>query len=244
MERNPTERKLHTLIYLRIKNLYNQATMRFANQKTLWDDFFVFMTSTTSKADDSEVSAVLDNTLLHHGHRVENWMKYIKWERAIQTNDNKVKNLLLRAIQRHPENEVLHIEFIDVELSNYRELPTDNVLDNVKLLYNNARKSISDLTFKAAVLDQLNKYSFTKELQLTVLEDMKSMHCNEELFWHVLAQRELNGLLTFDEVRNGQQDGNESKSQSEKVNIKRCVKVYEGALSKVREIVLLIVLAS
>lgn len=234
-ERNPKERKLQNLIFQRIKGLYNQATVRFPNHKTLWDEFFVFTTSTISKSDYTEVSAVLDNTLLHHGHHVENWLKYIKWERAILTNDKKVKNLLLRALQRHPENEDLQIEFMDVELFNYRELPTENVIDNVKLLYNNARKSISSLIFKAAVLDKLSKYQFTKELQLIVLDDMKSMHCNEELFWHIIAQRELSGLLTFDADRNAELENIEPKNQSLKVNIKRCIKVYEAALSKVGE---------
>lgn len=235
-ERNSNENKLNNSILQRIKGLYNQATTRFPNQRLLWDEFFTFMMRSKSKFDNSDISTLLDNTLLHHGHHVENWLKYIKWERAIQTNEKKVKNLLLRALQRHPESEDLHIEFMDVELSNDRDLTTQNVLDNTILLYNNAKKTISSLTFKATVLNKLNNYAFAKPLQLLVLEDMKSVDCHDELFWHILAQRELKGLPTFDEFRNKQLLEKEPKSESQKISIKRCVKVYVSAVSKVMTI--------
>lgn len=238
-ERNPNEHKLVNLINQRIKGLYNQSTKRFPNRQSLWDEYFVFA-STMSKSDYSEVSSVLDDTILHHGHHVENWLKYIKWERAIQTNETKVKNLLMRALIKHPTSEYLHLEFLDVELSNDRELPVETVIDNAKLLYTNAIKNFRNdrsvsveriLTFQAAVLDQLNKYSFTKDMQLMVLNDRPDdKYLEEELFWHILAQRELNGQITLDKDRNEP----ESEMGSQNMNIKRCVKVYESALTKVR----------
>lgn len=225
--------KLKNSIFHRIKSLYNEATKRFPNEKHLWDEYFMFITSTDLNTDNSDVSAILDSMVTHHGDHIEPWMKYIKWERTIKTNESKLKNLLMRALHRHPESEELHIEFMDVELSNHRNLPTQNVLDNTILLYNNGRKRISSLSFLATVLDLLNKYTFSKPLQLKILDDMKSMYCNKELFWQILAQRELKGLSTFDEVRNKKLEENESQIQLRKVNILRCVKVYEAGLSKV-----------
>lgn len=241
LERNPREHKLHNLTNQRIKGLYNQSTKRFPNRKSLWDEYFVFI-STMAKSDNSEVSAVLDNTILHHGHHVENWLKYIKWERAIHTNETKIRNLLMKALQNHPKSEHLYIEFLDVELSNDRESPVVTVVDNATLLYNNAMKNYrSDksftiekiLTFQAAVLDQLEKYPFTKTMQLMVLQDYDDNYLTKELFWHILAQRELNGQITLDKNRNKQLNDTDPTIESKKGNIKRCVQVYEGALSKV-----------
>lgn len=239
-ERNPREYKLLNLTNQRIKGLYNQSTKRFPNRKSLWDEYFVFI-STMAKSDNSEVSAVLDNTILHHGHHVENWLKYIKWERAIHTNETKVRNLLMKALQNHPKSEHLYIEFLNVELSNDRELPVQSVIDNATLLYDNAMKNFRSeksypiekiLTFQAAVLDELEKYPFTKDMQLMVLQDYDDNYLTKELFWHILAQRELNGRITMDKNRNKQLNDNEPTIESKKVNIKRCVEVYEGALSK------------
>lgn len=230
-EQNPNDSKLKNSILQRIECLYNEATQRFPNEKSIWDEYFIF--TTTSIHSKSDGSAILDNMIIHHGHLVELWLKYIKWERVEKSNERKVKNLLIRALQRHPESEDLYIEFMDVELANYRDLSPQNVLDNTIMLYNNARKQISTLSFLTSVLHRLNKYSFSKPLQLTILDDMKSMYCNKELFWHILAQRELNGLATFDEKRNKKLEQNESQSKLQKVNIQRCVKVYEAAVSKV-----------
>ncbi|XP_037029458.1 U3 small nucleolar RNA-associated protein 6 homolog [Bradysia coprophila] len=242
-ERNAKEHKLINFIGQRIKGLYNQSTHRFPNRKSLWDDYFVFITSTLSRADNAEVSAVLDNTILHHGHHVENWLKYIKWERAIRSNETKVRNLLMRALMKHPTSEDLHFEFLDIELANERELSETDVTGNVTLLYTNAIKSLRNdnsvpaerlLTFKAAVLDLLEKFPFTRDLQLMVLKDVHDEHIKEELFWHFLAQRELRGQLTLDEAQNQLLDQKvDAEGKSQKLNIKRCVKVYEGALSKI-----------
>lgn len=149
----------------------------------------------------------------------------------------------MRALIKHPTSEDLHLEFLDIELENERELPQMDVTSNVKLLYTNAVKSLRNdnsvtaervLTFKAAVLDLLEKYAFTSEMQLMVLKDVDDRHLKEELFWHILAQRELHGRLTLDEVKNVQPDSTHvSVVKSPKLNIKRCVKVYETALSKV-----------
>lgn len=243
IERNPNEHKLVHLTNQRITGLYNQSTKRFPNRQSLWDEYFVFA-STMPKSDYADVSAVLDDTILHHGHHVENWLKYIKWERAIQTNETKVKNLLMRALIKHPTNENLHLEFLDVELSNVRQLPEQNVIDNGTLLYHNAMKHFRNdksvrveriLTFQAAVLDLLSKYSFTKQMQLMVLNDKDDSYLKEELFWHILAQRELNGQLTYDVDRH-ERLGDEPAMESQSVNIKRCVKVYQETLSKVRAI--------
>lgn len=243
-ERNAKEHKLTNLISQRIKGLYNQSTHRFPNRKSLWDDYFIFITSTLSRADNAEVSAVLDSTILHHGHHVETWLKYIKWERAIRANETKVRNLLMRALIKHPTSEDLHLEFLDIELANERKLPETDVTSNVTLLYTNAIKSLrSDkavpaekiLKFKAAVLDLLEKYPFASEMQSMVLKDVDDAHLKEELFWHILAQRELHGKLTMDEGRNAQLDRDDGSSvRSQTLNIKRCVKVYESALSRVR----------
>lgn len=242
-ERNAKEHKLTNLISQRIKGLYNQSTHRFPNRKSLWDDYFIFITSTLSRADNAEVSAVLDSTILHHGHHVETWLKYIKWERAIRANETKVRNLLMRALIKHPTSEDLHLEFLDIELANERKLPETDVTSNVTLLYTNAIKSLrSDkavpaekiLKFKAAVLDLLEKYPFASEMQSMVLKDVDDAHLKEELFWHILAQRELHGKLTMDEGRNAQLDRDDGSSvRSQTLNIKRCVKVYESALSRI-----------
>lgn len=242
-ERNAKEHKLLQLISQRIKGLYNQSTNRFPNRKQLWDEYFVFITSPLARSDNSEVSAVLDNTILHHGHHVDSWLKYIKWERAIRSNETKVRNLLMRALLKHPTSEHLHLEFLDVELSNERESSVSVVVDTVTLLYGNAMKSFRNdksvpsekiLTFQAEVLGMFEKYTLARDLQLMVLKDVDDSHLKKELFWHNLALRQLNGQLTLDE------DGNvEPEMESQKENIRRCVKVYQGAVSKVNLEILL-----
>ncbi|KAJ6639809.1 U3 small nucleolar RNA-associated protein 6 like [Pseudolycoriella hygida] len=244
--RNYKEHKLINLIVQRIKGLYNQLTKRFPSRKPLWDEYFNFLTSKQSKSDNSEISALLDNMLMHHRHNVEVWLKYIKWERAIQMNEKKVRNLLMRALMDHKNNEDLHIEFIDVELSNHQQVGEQVVLDRVMLLYNNAKlvyneekpaERMKSLSFKAAILDKLGKFSFTKEIQLKILDDMQSnKNCETELFWHIMARRELNGQITLDQERNKRLEGNSSAYESERVKIQRCVNVYKGATSKINTV--------
>lgn len=245
-ERNRTEHKLVNLVTQRIKGLYNQSTKRFPQRKPLWDEYFVFVTGALAKCDNSEVSAVLDDTILHHGHHVDSWLKYVKWERAVQqqtgNETTKVRNLLMRALQTHRTNEQLHLELLDVELANDRKLPVVNVCENATLVYQNAMtefradKSVPVdriLAFQAAVQDQLVRYPFTKQLQLMVLDDVEDKYLLHELFWHHCAQRELKGQLTADEQRNKQLDIGEPAIESHKVNIRRCVQVYEGAVAKI-----------
>lgn len=114
----------------------------------------------------------------------------------------------------------------------------------------------SEINFFIEMLNIADKFPYANPLQQTILDDMRSAFPNEELLWHTLAQRELNGMspndctINFNEMIKNEEDKGEQediKPNTSKMNvdsiapashtlkkrIEMCVQIYDEAVKVV-----------
>lgn len=129
-----------------------------------------------------------------HGDKPAQWIKAVMWEYTENYQDHRVKGLLLRAQQRHPDSQLIYSTFFLIELENKRKSSTELVLQHADVVYTNGKKKFTEIGFFFDMLQIADKFSFAKCIQQEILNDMRQMFPREALLWHTLAQRELNGL--------------------------------------------------
>lgn len=179
------------------------------------------------------------------------------WEYNENFNDERVKSLLLRAQQRHPESQQLYLTFFKIELENKRKSEELEALQHADIVYSSSKKKFTNIDFYIEMLTIVDKFSYASSIQQNILEDMREMFSREEILWHTLAQRELHGLSTVDctvdftgliKSEDVQNKGEDSKLNLKKLKIedlsaptqhtlrKRielCIQIYEEAIKVV-----------
>lgn len=142
--------------------------------------------------------------------------------------------------------------FFQIELENKRKSEENLALQHADVIYINGQKKFTNIEFYIEILNIVDRFSYAKSIQETVLDDMRRLFPREELLWHTLAQRELNGLSTNDctvhmaEVKEEDEDRKpkfgklkmidtqtNSDSQSLRKRIELCVQIYDAAVAAV-----------
>lgn len=158
----------------------------------------------------------------------------------------------MRAQQHHPQSQKLYFTFFQIELENKRKSEEKLALERAKVVYTNVRKKFTDLKFFIEILSIADRFAYASSIQKTILDDMREFFPREELLWHTLAQRELNGLSTNDcsvhlsDVKEEDEDSKpkfgklkmidtqtNSNSQSLRKRIELCVQIYDAAVTAV-----------
>lgn len=161
----------------------------------------------------------------YHGDKPEVWLRAILWEYNENFKVDRVKDLLLRAQQRHPESQEIYLTFFRIELENKRQAAEMEALQHAEIVYTNTKKKFTNIEFSIEMLNIANQFSYALSIQETILEDMRTMFPLEEILWHTLAQRELNGQSSvvcsseFTELIKTEGEGN--KEGDSKENFKR-----------------------
>ena len=197
--RDHNEIELERSLLNRVKRLYEAATKRFPNNERLWDQYFMFLCRT--KADRTEISNMIDRMLRTQPHNSTTWLKYAKWERNDNKNMTKARNLLTHGIQNHPKCMQLHIEMVNLEMENLKSTNETNkhyVLERLSKIYKAARDAFSNIESCLAVLEEISNFDLTIPLQRNIMKDMMELYCNNELYFETVAQREFEGLITYD----------------------------------------------
>lgn len=185
------------------------------------------------------------------------WIRAILWEYNENFNDERVKNLLLRAQQRHPESQNLYLTFFKIELENKRKSEEIEALQHADIVYTSSKKKFTNIDFYIEMLNIVDKFSYANSIQQNILDDMREMFPREEILWHTLAQRELNGLSTVDCTVDFtgliKSEDAANKGEDNKVNLKKlkiedlsgpaqhtlrkrielCIQIYEEAVKVV-----------
>lgn len=126
------------------------------------------------------------------------WIRTILWEYNENFNDGRVKSLLLRAQQRHPESQKLYLTFFRIELENKRKSVELEALQHADVVYASSKKKFTNIEFYIEMLNIVDKFSYAHSIQRHILDDMRNMFPRNEILWNTLAQRELKGLSNID----------------------------------------------
>lgn len=126
------------------------------------------------------------------------WVRAILWEYNENYNDKHIKELLLHAQQRHPESQKIYLTFFKIELENKRQSHEIEALQHAEIVYTSSKKKFTNIEFYIEMLSIVSNFSFARSLEQHILEDMRIMFVREEILWHTLAQRELNGQSSVD----------------------------------------------
>ncbi|XP_031620644.1 U3 small nucleolar RNA-associated protein 6 homolog [Contarinia nasturtii] len=230
-----------TLIANRMKQLYAQALSRFPHNLRFWDEYIKFLQQFKYTKD---IPATFDQILKFHSDKADVWIRSILWEYNENYNDERVRGLLLRAQQLHPESQKLYLTFFQIELENKRQSDENLALQHAKTVYTNGQKILKNCQFYIEILKIVDRFAYATSIQQLILHDLRELFQNEEIMWHNLAQRELNGLPTDKFIERIKQDHEDELNNEDSLSITQqhtslrkriesCVEIYEEAVKVV-----------
>lgn len=131
-----------------------------------------------------------------HGDDLNVWIRAIQWEYIENYNVERVKSLLSRAQQRHPNAQQLYTIAVRIELENKSRLDVAEAFRGAEAAYMNSRmQKFTNAEFYAEMYELVDKYRYAHAIQQHILNDMQEICPHAEVRWHILAQRELNAAL-------------------------------------------------
>lgn len=147
------------------------------------------------------------NFVQFHSDKPDVWTRVILCEYNENASDERVKGLMLRAQQMHPESLKLYLTFFQIELENKRQADEELALQHATIVYNNGKKRFpTNFNFYLEMLTMVDKFNYAHSIQTAILNDMSETFKNDDILWHTFAQRELIGLTTgkfLDSIRGG-----------------------------------------
>lgn len=125
-------------------------------------------------------------------------------------DNERVKGLMLRAQQLHPESQKILTTFFQMELDNKRQVDPNLALQHATVVYTNGKKKFpKNFEFFHEMLKTTDNYEYAAPIQKTIIDDMCEIFRLDEILWQTLAQRELDGLSTSDFREHMQKYSNE-----------------------------------
>ncbi|KAH8354655.1 hypothetical protein KR084_000869 [Drosophila pseudotakahashii] len=254
------EKKMHvkltglkTSIATRIMRLYREALGKFTHDRRLWSNWIKF----SKKSNAVEVAGIYEKMLLYHGDVPDYWVDAAMWMYEYnRLNIDRVKDILLRGLQRHPDSPTLNKCFFDIMLkeaalaNDERTLDENTIseqdikLERVEAVYRNSMANITQLDYFVKLLESCEDYQeLTGKLQRLIIDDMQEKFPREPGLWDLLAQRELRGFhlgdLEDEELDTSDEEPVSKKSRSVnarslKRRIQLCVTVYKSAVEQLQ----------
>ncbi|KAH8336234.1 hypothetical protein KR074_012180 [Drosophila pseudoananassae] len=255
------EKKMHVKltglknsISIRILRLYREALGKFTHDRRLWKHWIKF----SKKNNPVEVAGIYEKMLLYHGDDPDVWVEAAEWlYEHNRLNVSRVKDILLRGLQRHPSSSKINKCFFDTVLkeaasaSSERNL-ADNTLseqdvkmEHVEAVYRNSLANITKLDYFISILESCEDYhELTGKVQRMIIDDLQEKFPREPGLWEMLAQRELRGFHLGDLVEEGQESNSADpppskksrtvNARSTKRRIELCVAVYKSAVEELQ----------
>lgn len=143
------------------------------------------------------------------------------------------------------------LTFFQIELENKQKVDEHIAIQLADVVYANGKMNFKDeISFYIEMLNIADKFAYASPLQQTILDDMRSAFPNEELLWHTIAQRELNGLshndctINFKEMIKNEENEDDDDTKPNKMivdptapashtfkkRIELCVQIYENSV--------------
>ncbi|EDV33797.1 uncharacterized protein Dana_GF19113 [Drosophila ananassae] len=255
------EKKMHVkltglknAVSIRTMRLYREALAKFTHDRRLWNNWIKF----SKKTNPVEVAGIYEKMLLYHGDEPDFWVEAAEWVyEHNRLNVSRVKDILLRGLQRHPSSETINKCFFNIMLkeaasaSSERNLAENTLseqdvkLEHVEAVYRNSMANITKLDYFRSLLEICEEYhELTGKVQRKIIDDMQEKFPREPGLWDLLAQRELRGFHLGD-LSEEEQDSNSAdeplSKRSRSVNVRSmkrrielCVAVYKSAVEELQ----------
>ncbi|EDW51258.1 GM13683 [Drosophila sechellia] len=211
------EKKMHVKltglkasIATRIMRLYREALAKFNHDRRLWSNWIKF----SKKSNPVEVAGIYEKMLLYHGDSPDLWVDAALWLYEFnRLNIDRVKDILLRGLQRHPDSEALNKCFFDIMLkeaalaNNERNLAENTLseqdikLERVEAVYRNSMANITQLDYFVKLLESCEDHAGG--------------------LWELLAQRELRGLSSG-RPEEEDLDSSDEEPASQEIALRKC----------------------
>lgn len=184
---------------MRLKCIYADAVSYYPSNESLWMDYFKFCVY--AKFSTSEIGDVMNKMLKIHD-KPDIWLRYIDWNH--NTAKNNVKSsieIATQALRKAPRHEQLHLELMKIVLSQLEQTSQAvnvSVVQESIVIYENAHNKIPKLPICLKMLEEATKHHpLAIALEHKILADMRKHYLREPLFWHSIAQRELNCQIAY-----------------------------------------------
>ncbi|TRY56389.1 hypothetical protein DNTS_034979 [Danionella cerebrum] len=225
----------------RINTVFRRATTKWQEDVQLWLSQVAFNKKWGTKG---QLSKVLSSMLAIHPDKPAMWIMAAKCEMEDRNSSESARHLFLRALRFHPENKKVYQEYFRMELMHAEKLRKQQLeLEQAKMdlteytfspeiltgklaevVYRDAAQKIKGAEFILSLLQIAAIFDFTKELQETILEDLKTRYNDDCLMWNFMAKRELDapGVPELQSAKGRASDIDRRED--------RCCAVYEEAL--------------
>jgi U3 small nucleolar RNA-associated protein 6 len=225
-------------IIRRIIDLFQQAQRYFPHEIRFWEQHLKFCQQFNMN---TEVSVILEQLLNFHSDKPAVWARAINYEYRFNPNKNmeRVRSYLLRAVQKHPENSDLYLQYFRIELEEGLKFVDENpgelekTFQRMTALYQNCKTKIHSIDFYVDLLGVFKEFPFAQKLEKMILKDMLEAFPCDPILWHTLAQRELEGLHTKDDDEDEISVVNVKQkplSTDLKTRISLCIEIYDRAV--------------
>lgn len=152
---------------------------------------------------------------------------------------------------KHPDALNVFLTIFQVELEEARKRNANEAIEYLDECYRNGKLKFPQIEFYFGMLQIVDKLSYARPMQQTILNHVRTEYLHSELLWHTLAQRELHGMTVNDNSKNfadeNHQDDDDSKSSFSKsqssdhsvslrpmrTRIKACVETYKEGIEHV-----------
>lgn len=226
-------------IIRRINSIFRRATNKWKNDVQLWLSHVAFCKKWATKA---QTSKVLLAMLAIHPDKPALWIMAAKTELEDRDSSESARHLFLRALRFHPNNQKVYQEYFRMELLHCEKLRKQKkelekaemelgeyefsaeILSGklAEVVYKDATKKINDAEFVISLLNIAAIFDFTKELQDTILQDLKTNYTDNSVTWDYVAKRELDAPGAGEELQSAKARACDINRREE-----RCCQVYE-----------------
>ncbi|XP_040000819.1 U3 small nucleolar RNA-associated protein 6 homolog [Xiphias gladius] len=223
----------------RITSIFRRATNKWKDDVQLWLSHVAFCKKWATKG---QISKVFSAMLAIHPDKPALWIMAAKSELEDRNSSESARHLFLRALRFHPNNskvykeyfrmELLHCEKLrkqkrdlekaEMDLGEYEFSPEILSGKLAEVVYRDATGKIKEAEFVIALLNIAAIFDFTKELQDSILQDLKTNFIGDSLTWDFMARRELEAPGAGEELQT-------AKGRASDINRReaRCCQVYE-----------------
>lgn len=226
-------------IIRRINSIFRRATNKWKNDVQLWLSHVAFCKKWATKA---QTSKVLSAMLAIHPDKPALWIMAAKTELEDRDSSESARHLFLRALRFHPNNQKVYQEYFRMELLHCEKLRKQKkelekaemelgeyefsaeILSGklAEVVYKDATEKINDAEFVISLLNIAAIFDFTKELQDTILQDLKTNYTDNSVTWDYVAKRELDAPGAGEELQSAKARACDINRREE-----RCCQVYE-----------------
>ncbi|CAL8328837.1 unnamed protein product [Lota lota] len=229
-------------IIQRINSVFKRATNKWKGDVQLWLSHIAFCKKWATKA---HLSKVFSAMIAIHPDKPGLWIMAAKSELEDMDSSESARHLFLRALRFHPEDkkvfqeyfrmELLHaeklrkqksmVETAEMDMGEYEFSPEVMSGKLAEIVYKEATEKIQGADFIISLLNLAAIFDFTKELQNTILNDIKCKYTEDCVTWDFLARRELEAPSAGEELTTAKGRASDIARRED-----RCSLVYEEGL--------------